>query len=284
MDSDKEYQEVCQLSNSEDLGLLDGSTFQEHDYSNRKRDLRQRSKEVLWPMVFHGIIMATYLGLFSLVFSRIQSKHYYHDPLVYSPAQDAVVYEKVKYDGSLYKTNIYKGPPSPKTDQAWAELVDPSNIRLNKETLEKINRTALELSDHSGYHGGMGVHHHLHCLKYIRQALHPEYYNELNNEPDVIEHVYHCIDDIRQSLMCNPDISIHTYVWIPGYRKPWPNFDVEHECVNWDTLNGWAQEHSFDLFEPNLLIHPELGLSFPMVDGKIQTSALSNSTVFVFPE
>lgn len=59
---------------------------------------------------------------------------------------------------------MYKGPPSPESDAAWTELVDPTNIRLEKSTLEKINRTALELSDHSGYHGGMGVHHHLHCL------------------------------------------------------------------------------------------------------------------------
>jgi hypothetical protein len=88
--------------------------------------------------------------------------------------------------------------------------------------------------------------------------------------------------------MCNPDISIYTHVWIPGYRKPyvpistapvnpvyismceklqlltfllyrWPNFDVEHECVNWDILNGWAKKNSFDMFTPNLLIHPELG-------------------------
>jgi hypothetical protein len=78
----------------------------------------------------------------------------------------------------------------------------------------------------------------------------------------------------------------------------WPNFDVEHECVNWETLNGWAIENSFDMFKPNLLIHPELGmrlpktrkklmalgLSFPMIDGKIQLSALSNKTVFVYPE
>ena len=59
--------------------------------------------------------------------------------------------------------------------------------------------------------------------------------------------------------MCQPDLSIYTHVWIPGYRKPWPNFDIEHECVNWETLDGWAGKHAFDIFERNLLVHPELG-------------------------
>ena len=45
-----------------------------------------------------------------------------------------------------------------------SDLVENSNIRIDKETLSKINRTALELSDGSGYSGGIGVHHHLHCL------------------------------------------------------------------------------------------------------------------------
>ncbi|KAI0388635.1 hypothetical protein F5Y17DRAFT_474350 [Xylariaceae sp. FL0594] len=279
MPDTKEYREVSRSSTSEDVPFL-GEVL-----PPQQSKFRRALSRLLLPLVVHGTIMMVYLALLSLVFHKTGSRKYCHTPLVYSPAQDAVVYEKVDYDGSLYKTNLYKGPPSPESDAAWTELVDPTNIRLTKEDLKKINRTALELSDHSGYHGGMGVHHHLHCLKYIRQALHPEYYfKELNVDPDLMEHVYHCIDDVRQALMCNPDISIYTHVWVPGYRKPWPNFDVEHECVNWDILNGWAKKNSFDMFEPNLLIHPELGLSFPIIDGKIQLSALSNTTVFVHPD
>lgn len=125
--------------------------------------------------------MSIYLIAISVVFNKYMVGEHCHEPLVYckslnvsrnqdtltssvAPAQEAVAYEKVDYDGGLYKTNIYKGPPSPESDQAWTKLVEPTNIRVDKHTLEMINRTALELSDHSGYHAGLGVHHHLHCL------------------------------------------------------------------------------------------------------------------------
>ncbi|KAI0154991.1 hypothetical protein GGR57DRAFT_102205 [Xylariaceae sp. FL1272] len=265
MADNKDYQPIPRSSaDEEDVPLFDSRGSIPIDRSNlssRRGRVLLRLSKAIRPLFWHGLVMITYLIAIS-----VGVKKYYiegrqcHKPLVYSPAQGAVKYEKVDYDGGLYQSNVYKGPPSPESDAAWTELVAPTNIRLNKHTLKMINRTALELSDHSGYHGGMGVHHHLHCLKYIRQALHPEYYTgALAVDPDLMEHVYHCIDDVRQALMCNPDISIYTHVWIPGYRKPWPNFDVEHECINWEVLNGWAIENSFDMFEPNLLIHPELG-------------------------
>ena len=70
----------------------------------------------------------------------------------------------VDYDGALYKENVYKGSPTPESDKAWSDLVKNSNIRVDEHTLRKIHRTALELSDGSGYYAGLSVHHHLHCL------------------------------------------------------------------------------------------------------------------------
>ena len=50
----------------------------------------------------------------------------------------------------------------------------------------------------------------------------------------------HCLEDLRQAVICNPDLSIYTYDWIPSQRKPWPNFVIDSECVNWEMLDGWA--------------------------------------------
>lgn len=57
--------------------------------------------------------------------------------------------------------------------------------------------------------------------------------------------------------MCKADISVNTYDWIPNFPKPWPNFETEHECANWDSIHNWAREHSFDGTDPQLISHPD---------------------------
>lgn len=57
--------------------------------------------------------------------------------------------------------------------------------------------------------------------------------------------------------MCNADLSINTFEWIPNFRRPWPNFEVVHECANWDSIKQWAWANSFDGFDGNLIKHPD---------------------------
>lgn len=71
--------------------------------------------------------------------------------------------------------------------------------------------------------------------------------------------VEHCMEDLRQTIMCKADFSLLTYDWIPNYRKPWPNFKMDHECVDWKAFDDWAGERSFSLFDQKSLVHPELG-------------------------
>jgi hypothetical protein len=51
----------------------------------------------------------------------------------------------------------------------------------------------------------------------------------------------HCIDIIRQALMCNADVGIFTYVWVDGYPKPFPDFNVQHKCRSFDVVLDWAK-------------------------------------------
>jgi hypothetical protein len=55
--------------------------------------------------------------------------------------------------------------------------------------------------------------------------------------------------------MCNADVVIQTFDWLPNFRRPWPNFRTVHECVNWESIENWAWAHHFN--ETNTLIkHP----------------------------
>ncbi|KAK7949207.1 uncharacterized protein PG986_010093 [Apiospora aurea] len=68
--------------------------------------------------------------------------------------------------------------------------------------------------------------------------------------------------------MCHPDTSIVTTDWMsPEWRTPWPNSRVDHTCADWDGLT--------------LLYY--LGLSFPMVDGAIETISHGPGMHIVWP-
>lgn len=57
--------------------------------------------------------------------------------------------------------------------------------------------------------------------------------------------------------MCHADPAPNTYQWIPDYEHPWPVFNTEHQCINWDKFHAWALEHSFDGFDQNLISNPD---------------------------
>ncbi len=65
--------------------------------------------------------------------------------------------------------------------------------------------------------------------------------------------------------MCKADYSLITYDWLPNFRRPWGNWKIEHECVDWDRLETWAGDRAFSIFDQKSLVHPEMGLSFPTV-------------------
>ncbi|KAK0724133.1 hypothetical protein B0H67DRAFT_549984 [Lasiosphaeris hirsuta] len=194
------------------------------------------------------------------------------DPfLTYTPAKEAISYHKHKFDGSLGLRTKYTGEPRPEVEEAWGHLFQHYNLRFTAEEMEKLNRTQanpIELRNGGGFFGQLSAYHHLHCLKMLRLVLWHDLYNI--SIPDLRGHADHCIDDIRQSLMCHADLSVVTFWWHPEMRKPMPNFHLDQTCVNWDRLDAWASKRSFSIFDQKTLVHPKLGLSFPMVDGEIQ--------------
>jgi hypothetical protein len=74
----------------------------------------------------------------------------------------------------------------------------------------------------------------------------------------------HCLDMIRQSLMCQGDMQLLTMKWRTGGRIPTANFTMPHKCVNWDNLETWAADRRIKrLYEPGYLIHPTFGPAYP---------------------
>lgn len=57
--------------------------------------------------------------------------------------------------------------------------------------------------------------------------------------------------------MCNADVVLNTFDWIPNFPRPWPNFQVVYECVNWEAIEDWTLAYSFNGFDPDLIQHPD---------------------------
>ncbi|KAK2607952.1 hypothetical protein N8I77_006591 [Diaporthe amygdali] len=125
---------------------------------------------------------------------------------------------------------------SPKSDGAWDTLFPQQAGYFTHPTIAPHRST-------------FSVFHLLHCLNGIRQgywAVHdiaaagdtPLKDGDL---PMMISppHIRHCIDLLRQSLMCNADLTVEVKDDEAGGVH---GFGTEHQCVDWDSLLSWTTE------------------------------------------
>ncbi|KAG0704005.1 hypothetical protein DFH29DRAFT_802565 [Suillus ampliporus] len=159
----------------------------------------------------------------------------------------------VRFNGTLDFPSIYRGPPSPEIDAAWTRIVD--DVLPTRMTLEEILKAGevdspskVKYPEKNG--GGFMVSteslHQLHCLNLLRKASWFEYYGPLfQDEPKVVRmHLDHCIEMIRQNIMCNADVTMITWDWVEGHKHPYPNFNTRHQCRNYEKILDWASNHA----------------------------------------
>lgn len=83
--------------------------------------------------------------------------------------------------------------------------------------------------------------------KRIKQYLHPEYYydHEEQDWAELYHHVDHCLEALRQQILCSADVNIYTLKWT-SHSKTKPSIEIPqpHACVNWDVLHQWMLERA----------------------------------------
>jgi len=89
------------------------------------------------------------------------------------------------------------GEPSKQVDKNWHELVRYHNLGLPESYMRQLGRVEQGVRFPDGkYFGSMMVYHHLHCLKHIYHALHPDYYPEARptegHEVEFAQHTGEC--------------------------------------------------------------------------------------------
>ncbi|KAH9214068.1 hypothetical protein DL95DRAFT_277392, partial [Leptodontidium sp. 2 PMI_412] len=155
----------------------------------------------------------------------------------------------------------YTGEPSEELEIAWHKLLQNANIRVPEVEIKRLDRleNSVRFTDGSGYFGQMTVFHHLHCIKRIHKFLHVEHYwpNATADELFLLRaHNFHCLDTLRQAIMCHGDTSLITFKW--GTKQPVPsaNWSTPHTCRSWEALDEWNKERFVDVFQPGLVVHP----------------------------
>ncbi|KAG1842863.1 hypothetical protein DFJ58DRAFT_805453 [Suillus subalutaceus] len=176
------------------------------------------------------------------------------DVILYSPANEA--FESIgiiRLNGTLGASSIYRGSPSPEVDAAWDRI--SLNARPVGMTLEQLLRTGEKPSPAmtrypdeygGGYMSTVEVIHQLHCIDMLRRASWGNHDNSLghNESPENYRiHLDHCIEMLRQNIMCRGDVTMLTYDWVEGVKDPFPNFNIPHRCRNFEKILDWVDEH-----------------------------------------
>ncbi|KAK3376457.1 hypothetical protein B0T24DRAFT_573178 [Lasiosphaeria ovina] len=176
----------------------------------------------------------------------------------YSPVLNdvGIKYGYRDFNGSFLKENAYRLPGSAAVDAAWDALgvnYRPGLIARDEGLRSGLTPAHVQRADKYG--GGFFVNveglHHLHCLNLVRKALfyNYDYYKALgqhafeNGDHIVQLHVSHCLDTIRQVLMCHVETAVLGQVWYGSKEQPgaFPDFNTRHRCKNYDDVRRWAE-------------------------------------------
>ncbi|KAF2736572.1 hypothetical protein EJ04DRAFT_432905 [Polyplosphaeria fusca] len=122
---------------------------------------------------------------------------------------------------------------------------------LNSSAYTSLGLQTAELIDQPGnYLITLEVFHQLHCLDYIRLAAyashnHKHTHHEGESEWSKEKHLSHCVDYLRQVLMCHGDLTPISLVRRDGVAKgepPYrPDFSIRHTCRRWEKIWEFAE-------------------------------------------
>ncbi|KIJ48692.1 hypothetical protein M422DRAFT_162401, partial [Sphaerobolus stellatus SS14] len=168
-----------------------------------------------------------------------------------APAREALEYEVRVFEPGMEHQTIYQGA-SDEVDKAWGDLYNHTVMKIPKQDMALMANKSWPIKDEPGYYLGLfDVFHQLHCLDSIRRTLHKDYYGvgEHHNY-DMLEpkHAFHCVEYIRQALMCNPDVSMNVWNWYDDLKGVRGSSHQAHTCVNFSKLQEWARERQISKF------------------------------------
>ncbi|KAK1757773.1 hypothetical protein QBC47DRAFT_376957 [Echria macrotheca] len=174
-------------------------------------------------------------------------------------------------DGNMFvphpSPKRFVGDPAvyPEIDYNWDNLTWGRYVLITKDeavaTWGEDNIAQYWDKQRGGYVTGFDMFHTLHCLNNLRKALNPAYYGTVaeighgtspksqhnassgrrrrSGEEGGFVHQDHCIEQIRQYIMCTGDMTPIPTKYYPGLGRNYVDSDVPHTCRNFEMLHDW---------------------------------------------
>ncbi|KAI7773294.1 hypothetical protein LA080_011343 [Diaporthe eres] len=166
----------------------------------------------------------------------------------------------------------YVGATSKDIDRAWQEMLWGRYFSISESEAKSLwGDDYKDYWDHhrSGYTGGFDMFHQLHCLNQIREALHRDVYPALpihgpthtgilsspTIQPNLrlmkSQNVEHCIDHLRQSIMCWGSTAVIPLKYFEGYHSEYVKTDAIHTCRKFEPIRQYVSDRfNGSLFVP----------------------------------
>ncbi|KAJ9606918.1 hypothetical protein H2200_008929 [Cladophialophora chaetospira] len=181
-----------------------------------------------------------------------------------APANGVVEYAEHHFRAALFNFTEYMGFPDDETDRRWQDLYnDYATSVISEEEAKNLITPTLRIPGTAKYLVQLDVFHELHCLNDMRKLLYPERFDGIQNltaangtvnrDTNMFRHWEHCVDSLRQTLMCHADVSpIPFHINRPMDSGIFPRLATTHTCRNFTKVQEWAREHSAGDFKYEL--------------------------------
>lgn len=73
-----------------------------------------------------------------------------------------------------------------------------------------------------------------------------------------MEHIDHCIDSIRQSLMCHADVTPLPFMWSEASHEALAVATVLHSCKDFGAVHRWGRENHVRGFDRKTTVYDPL--------------------------
>ncbi|KAM0738168.1 hypothetical protein ACQRIT_007360 [Beauveria bassiana] len=247
------------LSDPEEHHYTRPTASEEHHY------MRPTARSRAWT-IFNSVLFCASISFFTLgCIQRYPSNlEMMKRTSFYSPVWDSIKLgsHDAVVSGSLWTHNASDPfrdftTPDPDVEAHWQALEDIRVFPITSAQLRRLGKDpavsvkfppSYGLGD-DAYMAQVDVFHQVHCLNLLRHQAWKAYDHEaaIRREPYRPLHwihVSHCTDILLKNIMCAGSVDVVTYQWLESQHRPWPDFDVNHKCRNFDDIVAWQEEHA----------------------------------------
>lgn len=207
------------------------------------------------------VMLLSHTSVFILTFSilnrdslsRIMPPHALNNengPSLFSPFSPGIRYTIDKPSRNSWDNQLFMGEPSDESEKAWNSLMRARGIGLKPADAARLNITDSVMLANGNFALLPAVSHNLHCIRRLRQSMYASHYypNLTQAQSDAYRHhTLHCLEALRTSVMCHPDLTPLRYYWshvLDHEISVTP--DVAQQCVEWNYLTAFLMKFRYN--------------------------------------